>query len=77
LASSLKSAVALARRINFYDLLELYGIGAEGALSNRAELSRLVFYGFVSFRTFILNLIPIYPIEGFQADFLNLLKRCA
>jgi membrane protein len=62
LASSLKSAVALARRINFYDLLELYGIGiAEGALSNRAGLSRLVFYGFVSFRTFILNLIPIYP----------------
>jgi membrane protein len=36
--------------LTLYDLLELYGIGiAEGALSNRAELSRLVFYGFVSF----------------------------
>jgi membrane protein len=47
-----------------------YGIGiAEGAYQIELELSRLVFYGFVSFRTFILNLIPYIPIEGFQADF--------
>jgi hypothetical protein len=45
LASSLKSAVALARRINLYDLLELYGIGiAEGALSNRAGAIAFSFF---------------------------------
>lgn len=61
---------------SLYDLLKLYVIGIlKGAISTRAgSISFSFFMAFFPFLLFVLNLIPFFPIENFDIDFLNLLE---
>ncbi|MDR6968014.1 membrane protein [Flavobacterium arsenatis] len=63
--------------LSFYDLLEIYGIGiAQGAISYRAGAIAFSFFmALFPFALFILNLIPLIPIEGFQQDFLQFVEE--
>lgn len=58
--------------LSLYDLLEIYIIGiAEGALTYRAAaISFNFFMALFPFALFILNLLPLIPIQNFQYDFL-------
>ena len=62
--------------LSLYDLLELYIIGiVQGAISYRAGAIAFSFFmALFPFALFILNLIPLIPIEGFQQDFLRFLE---
>ena len=61
---------------SLYDLLKLYVTGIlKGAISTRAgSISFSFFMAFFPFLLFVLNLIPFFPIENFDIDFLNLLE---
>jgi len=65
--------------LSFYDLLELYILGImENALTYHASAIAFSFFmALFPFALFILNLIPYIPIEGFQLDFLQFVKRSA
>ncbi|MFY0481910.1 YihY/virulence factor BrkB family protein [Flavobacterium sp. PLA-1-15] len=63
--------------LSLYDLLEIYIIGvAQGAISYRAGAIAFSFFmALFPFALFILNLIPIIPIEGFKQDFLRFVEE--
>lgn len=58
--------------LSLFDLLEMYGKGiVYGTFSSRASsIAYSFFVALFPFLLFILNLIPIIPIEGFQTRFL-------
>lgn len=62
--------------LSFYDLIELYILGiAKGAFSYRAGAIAFSFFmALFPFALFILNLIPLIPIDNFQIDFLNFVE---
>lgn len=80
-----RSLIKLSRRIKLpgfeglsvFDLLEMYGRGiVNGAFSSRA--SSIAFSFFVAlfpFLLFMLNLIPIIPIDGFQTTFIDFIEE--
>ena len=63
--------------LSLYDLLEIYIIGVvNGAISYRAGAIAFSFFmALFPFALFILNLIPIIPIEGFKQDFLRFVEE--
>ncbi len=63
--------------LSFYDLLELYFIGiAKGAFSYRASAIAFSFFmALFPFALFILNLIPVIPIDDLQTDFLKFVEE--
>jgi membrane protein len=63
--------------LSFYDLMELYFLGIiKGAFSYRAGAIAFSFFmALFPFALFILNLIPLIPIEGFQEDFLKFVEE--
>ncbi len=81
----IKHLVRLAKNIklpwleglSFYDLMELYFLGIiKGAFSYRAGAIAFSFFmALFPFALFILNLIPLIPIEGFQEDFLKFVEE--
>ncbi|MBZ0327087.1 MAG: YihY/virulence factor BrkB family protein [Altibacter sp.] len=81
----LRSLVTLSRRIklpgfkglSLYDLLEMYGRGiVKGTFSSRASsIAYSFFVALFPFVLFMLNLIPIIPIEGFQTRFLIFIEE--
>lgn len=62
--------------LSLYDLLELYIIGiAKGTLSSRAgSIAYSFFIALFPFLLFVIIIIPVIPIEGFQGDFLVFLE---
>lgn len=79
------SLVQIAKHIHFpnnktfslYDLLEMYVLGIlKGAFSNRASAIAFSFFmALFPFSLFILNLVPLIPIENFQNDFLSFVEQ--
>ena len=63
--------------MSLYDIIEMYIIGiVKGALTSRAGgIAFSFFMALFPFLLFILTLIPFVPIEGFQEDFLFLIKQ--
>lgn len=63
--------------MSLYDVIEMYVIGiVKGALTSRAGgIAFSFFMALFPFLLFILTLIPYIPIEGFQADFLFMIKE--
>lgn len=63
--------------MSLYDILEMYIIGiVKGALTSRAGgIAFSFFMALFPFLLFILTLIPYVPIDGFQEDFLFLIKQ--
>ena len=63
--------------MSLYDILEMYIIGiVKGALTSRAGgIAFSFFMALFPFLLFILTLIPYVPIEGFQEDFLFMIKQ--
>ena len=63
--------------LSLYDILEMYILGiVKGALSSRAGGIAFSFLmAIFPFLIFILTLIPLIPIAGFQEDFLYLLEQ--
>lgn len=63
--------------LSLYDILEMYILGiVKGALSSRAGgIAYSFLMAIFPFLIFILTLIPLVPIEGFQEDFLYLLGQ--
>jgi membrane protein len=63
--------------MSLYDVIEMYVIGiVKGALTSRAGgIAFSFFMALFPFLLFILTLIPYVPIEGFQADFLLMIKE--
>ena len=61
---------------SLYELLNLYFTGIlKGSITTRAgSISFSFFMAFFPFLLFVLNLIPFFPIENFDIDFLNLLE---
>jgi membrane protein len=59
--------------LSSYELIELYFIGIfKGAFSYRAGAIAFSFFmALFPFTLFILNLIPLIPIDGFQDDFMG------
>lgn len=62
--------------LTFYDLLELYITGiVKGALTTRASAIAFSFLtALFPFLLFIIIVIPVIPIEGFQVQFLSFLE---
>jgi membrane protein len=62
--------------LSFYDLLELYVLGiVKGTLTTRASAIAFSFFTAIfPFLLFVIILIPIIPIEGFQEEFLDFLQ---
>lgn len=62
--------------LSIYDLLELYGIGiVKGTLTTRASAIAFSFFTAIfPFLLFVIILIPIIPIAGFQEQFLDFLQ---
>ncbi|OAB79019.1 ribonuclease BN [Cochleicola gelatinilyticus] len=58
--------------LSLYNLLDIYGTGIiKGTFSSRASsIAYSFFVAIFPFLLFILNLIPIVPVEGFQTRFL-------
>lgn len=75
-----RNLVKLSRKIklpgfkglSLFDLLEMYGTGIiKGTFSSRASsIAYSFFVALFPFLIFILNLIPLIPVEGFQTRFL-------
>ena len=63
--------------MSLYDIIEMYVIGiVKGALTSRAGgIAFSFFMALFPFLLFILTLIPFVPIEGFQQDFLFMIKQ--
>ena len=63
--------------MSLYDVIEMYVIGiVKGALTSRAGgIAFSFFMALFPFLLFILTLIPYVPIEGFQEDFLFMIKE--
>ncbi|SRR5690554_105211 len=63
--------------LSLYDIMELYIIGIiEGAFTNRAAAIAFSFFmAIFPFLLFILNLIPLMPLENFQEDFMELIAE--
>lgn len=63
--------------MNTYDLLRMYVIGiVKGALTARASsIAFSLFLALFPFALFILTIIPFIPIDGFQTDFILLIKQ--
>lgn len=63
--------------MSLYDVIEMYVIGiVKGALTSRAGgIAFSFFMALFPFLLFILTLIPFVPIDGFQADFLFMIKE--
>lgn len=78
-------AVALSKRIiipgayglSLYHLLDIYGTGIiKGTFSSRASsIAYSFFVALFPFLLFILNLIPLVNIEGFQTRFLQFIEN--
>ena len=62
--------------LTFYDLLELYITGiVKGALTTRASAIAFSFLtALFPFLLFIIIVIPVIPVEGFQEQFMNFLE---
>lgn len=62
--------------LSLYDLLELYGLGiVKGTLTTRASAIAFSFFTAIfPFFLFVIILIPIIPIEGFDVQFLDFLE---
>lgn len=62
--------------LSIYDLLELYALGIiKGTLTTRASAIAFSFFTAIfPFLLFVIILIPIIPIEGFQEEFLDFLQ---
>ncbi len=60
-----------------YDLLRMYLIGiVKGALTARASsIAFSLFLALFPFALFVLTIIPFIPIDGFQTDFILLIKQ--
>jgi Predicted membrane protein len=81
----LRSLVKLCKQIklpgfkglSLYDLLEMYGQGiVKGTFSSRASsIAYSFFVALFPFVLFMLNLIPIIPIDGFQTRFLIFIEE--
>lgn len=63
--------------MNIYDLLRMYVIGiVKGALTARASsIAFSIFLALFPFALFVLTIIPFIPIDGFQTDFILLIKQ--
>jgi len=63
--------------LSLYDILELYFIGIiQGAFTNRAAAVAFNFFmAIFPFLLFILNLLPLMPLENFQEDFFKFLSE--
>jgi membrane protein len=63
--------------LSLFDLLSLYVEGIiEGAISYRAAAIAFSFFmALFPFALFVLNLVPLIPIEGFQDDFLTFVQQ--
>jgi membrane protein len=83
--SFIKKLFGLSKRIvlpglnglTLYDLLDIYGNGIiKGTFSSRASsIAYSFFVALFPFLLFILNLIPLIPIEGFQTRFLIFIEQ--
>ena len=62
--------------LSVYDLLELYTLGiVKGTLTTRASAIAFSFFTAIfPFLLFVIILIPIIPIDGFQKEFLDFLQ---
>jgi membrane protein len=62
---------------SLYDLLELFGIGIyeSGLTYHASSIAFSFFMSLFPFTLFILNLIPLIPITGFQQDFLDFVSQ--
>ena len=62
--------------LSVYDLLELYTLGiVKGTLTTRASAIAFSFFtALFPFLLFVIILIPIIPIDGFQKEFLDFLQ---
>jgi membrane protein len=65
------------KTFSLYDLLELYVLGIfKGAFSYRASAIAFSFFmALFPFSLFILNLVPLIPIDNFQNDFLGFVEQ--
>jgi membrane protein len=63
--------------LSIYDLFRMYVIGiVKGALTSRAgSIAFSLFLALFPFALFVLTIIPFIPIDGFQADFILLIKQ--
>ncbi|NND63439.1 MAG: YihY/virulence factor BrkB family protein [Flavobacteriaceae bacterium] len=63
--------------LSLYDLLEIYVVGiVKGTFSSRASsIAYSFFIALFPFLLFLLNLIPVIKIEGFQQRFLGLIEK--
>ncbi len=63
--------------LSLYDLFRMYIIGiVKGALTSRAgSIAFSLFLALFPFALFVLTIIPFIPIDGFQADFILLIKQ--
>jgi len=63
--------------LSIYDLFRMYVIGiVKGALTSRAgSIAFSIFLALFPFALFVLTIIPFIPIDGFQADFILLIKQ--
>ncbi|MCH2488853.1 MAG: YihY/virulence factor BrkB family protein [Flavobacteriales bacterium] len=63
--------------LSLYHLLDIYGTGIiKGTFSSRASsIAYSFFVAIFPFLLFILNLIPIVPVEGFQTRFLRFIEN--
>jgi len=63
--------------MNVYDLVRMYVVGiVKGALTSRAgSIAFSMFLALFPFALFVLTIIPFIPIDGFQTDFILLIKH--
>lgn len=63
--------------LSLYDLLEIYIVGiVKGTFSSRASsIAYSFFIALFPFLLFLLNLIPVIRIDGFQTRFLSLIQK--
>ena len=63
--------------MNVYDLVRMYVVGiVKGALTSRAgSIAFSMFLALFPFALFVLTIIPFIPIDGFQSDFILLIKQ--
>lgn len=63
--------------LSIYNLVRMYVIGiVKGALTSRAgSIAFSIFLALFPFALFVLTIIPFIPIDGFQADFILLIKQ--
>jgi len=63
--------------LNAYSLIRMYILGiVKGALTSRASsIAFSMFLALFPFALFVLTIIPFIPIDGFQTDFILLIKQ--